>query len=63
MKGESATKKDPSVIRVELRYCPRCGALNIGTVDQPFCSLCIGALRWLYAKRLRLRCSAEQGEP
>jgi len=62
MKTEWTTKEDTSVIRVELRYCPRCGALGIGPADQPVCSRCINALRWLHAKGPRLRNSGEGSE-
>jgi len=37
--------------RLELRYCPRCGALGIGMKDQPVCAACAGVLRWLYQRR------------
>jgi hypothetical protein len=37
--------------RLELRYCPRCGALGIGTKDQRVCIACAGVLRWLYQRR------------
>lgn len=62
MKSEASEKKETSVIRVELRYCPRCGALSIGTAEQYFCTQCVGALRWLYAKAQRPAGSGARGE-
>jgi len=48
---EEANNVSAGTIRVELRYCERCGALQVTAVDRSLrpCARCASLLAWLGA--------------
>jgi len=50
--GSATTQPDTSAnARLQLRYCPRCGALGVAPADADNCPACRRALAWIYGSR------------